>query len=158
LGECAAREHPNSLIVRTAWLYGRHGRHFPGAMLAQARKGGPLRVVNDQTGCPTWTCDLAQGLVSLLDRGCGILHLAGSGCCTWYGFAQAVLEEARRFEDLRPLVIEPITTAQLNRPAPRPHYSVLASMRLAELGIGPLPHWHDALSRFFADVKSGVRS
>jgi dTDP-4-dehydrorhamnose reductase len=151
LGECAAGEHPDSLVVRTAWLYGRHGRHFPGAILEQARKGGPLRVVNDQTGCPTWTRDLAQGLAGLLGGGRGILHLAGGGSCTWYGFALAVLEEAGKREPLPPVTVEPTSTAETGRPAPRPRYGVLESSRLAELGLAPLPHWRDALARFFSE-------
>ena len=150
LGERAVGEHPDSLVVRTAWLYGRHGRHFPGAILEQARKGGPLRVVNDQTGCPTWTRDLAQGLAGLLGGGRGILHLAGGGSCTWYGFALAVLEEAGRREPLPSVAVEPVSAAELGRGAPRPCYSVLESHRLTELGLAPLPHWRDALARFFS--------
>jgi dTDP-4-dehydrorhamnose reductase len=151
LGECAAGEHPDSLVVRSAWLYGRHGRHFPGAILEQARTGGPLHVVNDQTGCPTWTRDLAQGLAGLLGGGRGILHLAGGGSCSWYGFALAVLEEAGKREPLPPVTVEPMSTAELGRPAPRPRYSVLESSRLVELGLAPLPHWRDALARFFSE-------
>lgn len=150
MGECAVREHPDSLIVRTAWLYGRHGRHFPGAIVAQARKGAPLQVVDDQTGCPTWTRDLAQAMTGLVDCGQGILHLAGSGSCTWYEFASAIIDEARKHESLPAVTLGRTSTAELGRPAPRPGYSVLESTRIQELGIAALPHWRDALARFFS--------
>jgi dTDP-4-dehydrorhamnose reductase len=152
-GECAVREHPNSLIVRTAWLYGRHGRHFIGAILERARRGEPLRVVNDQAGCPTWTRHLSNALAALVEAEArGMFHVTGSGTCSWYEFARAIVEEAAVRGLAQPVPVEPITTSQLNRAAPRPAYSVLSNDRLRQLGLPPLPHWRDALRQFLAEA------
>ena len=152
-GEHAVREHPDHLVVRTAWVYGRYGRHFISAILQRAQRGQPLRVVQDQVGCPTWTRDLAQALAALLaSDATGIVHAAGGGFCSRHEFAAAVVEEAAA-RGLAPRVpVEPISSAEAPRPAPRPPYSVLNSRRLAQLGIGPLPEWRQALEQFLEDA------
>ena len=152
-GEHAVREHPDHLVVRTAWVYGRYGRHFISAILQRAQRGQPLRVVQDQVGCPTWTRDLAQALAALLaSDATGIVHAAGGGFCSRHEFAVAAVEEAAA-RGLAPWVpVEPISSAEAPRPAPRPPYSVLNSRRLAQLGIGPLPEWRQALEQFLEDA------
>lgn len=153
-GELAAQQHPRCLIVRTSWLYGRSGRHFVGTVLNRARRGETLRIVDDQVGCPTWTKHLARALVALLHTdAAGVLHAAGSGRCSWYEFASAILDEARSREELReaaPVVpITPIRSAELGRPAPRPAFSVLDCTRLQRLSVAPLPDWRSALREYF---------
>ncbi len=112
-----------ALILRTQWVYGPQGRNFPAAILARARSGQGLKVVDDQTGRPSYSMDLAAGALDLLERGAtGIYHLAGGSVATWYQFAKALLELA----GLREVSIEPCGSDAFPLPAKRPPYSVLA--------------------------------
>lgn len=107
-------------IARTSWLYGIHGKNFVETMLSLAEKP-ELKVVNDQTGCPTWTVDLANAIVEIInDKPYGIYHTCGGGCTTWYGFAKEVFNQAKLDVNLKPC-----TTEEFPRPAKRPHYSVM---------------------------------
>ena len=141
-GEAAAREAGDYLVVRTSWLYGAGGRHFVGTILARAREGQPLRVVDDQRGSPTWTADLAAVLAGLLERGAppGIYHATNSGDTTWYGLACEALRLAGIDAE-----ISPVTTEAFPRPARRPRYSVL-DCSATEALLGPIRHWRDALA------------
>jgi dTDP-4-dehydrorhamnose reductase len=131
--------------VRTQWLYGPRGKHFPGTMLRLARERGRLRVVDDQHGAPTSTLELAPALWDVLaSRATGLLHAACEGSCTWFGFAAAVLAAC----GLSGVRLEPCATADFPRPARRPAYSVLDSSRLARLRGRRLAHWKDALHAY----------
>src|SRR5438093_1045699 len=111
-----------------------------------------LRVVPDQVTAPTWARDVAAALARLLprlvrgDAPGGIYHLTNAGACSWYEFARAALALAGVDAE-----VEPITSAELAAPAPRPPYSVLANTRLAAIGEPPLRHWRDALAAYLAD-------
>lgn len=133
----------SSLIVRTAWLYGEHGPNFASTMLRLARERETLSVVDDQRGQPTWTHDLAEQIVRLVDSGArtGVFHGTSSGETTWFGFAQAVFEEA----GLDPARITPTDSASFVRPAPRPTYSVLGHDAWTQAGLAPLPDWRESL-------------
>ena len=136
---------PNTLVVRTAWLYGAHGRNFVNTIMRLASEQQALRVVADQRGCPTHAGDLATALAGLLATDLlGIVHATGAGDCTWYEFAHAIVSliGAR-------VAVHPITTPEAKRLALRPAYSVLDNRALAEAGI-VLPHWKDALVRFLS--------
>lgn len=138
----------SATVVRTAWVNGAHGANMAKTVLrlAEASTDQPLRFVDDQRGCPTFTADLARGLVRLaLDRRPGVFHLTNQGETTWFGFARATLEAA----GLDPDRVLPITTAELDppRPAPRPANSRLDNAALRLSGLPPLPHWQDALAR-----------
>jgi dTDP-4-dehydrorhamnose reductase len=142
----------NWLIVRTAWLYGRGGPNFVQTMVNAGRAGRPLTVVNDQVGSPTYTLDLAQATLELIDRGAsGIFHVSNSGQTTWYDFAAAIFEEF----GLRPQ-LSAILSAQwkASRPdsAPRPAYSVLDLSATERLLGRPMRPWRDALRAFKAEV------
>jgi dTDP-4-dehydrorhamnose reductase len=137
---------PAFLVVRTSWVFG-PGRNFVEAILRQARlrregeASGPLRVVDDQEGCPTYAADLAEGIRALVAAGAGgLVHLSNGGACTWWDFARAILDEAGHGE----LEIERGRTEELDLPAPRPRYSVLDCSRAASLGVVLRP-WRDAL-------------
>jgi len=148
-GERAAlEEHPGgTAIVRTQWLYGPRGAHFPRTIVKAARERGALRVVDDQTGSPTTTLELAPALWDVLaSEATGIFHGACEGACTWYGFTAAILAEC----GLGAVELEPCETADFPRPAPRPAYSVLDSSRLAALRGRPLAPWRDALRGYLA--------
>ena len=116
---------PGYLIIRTAWLYGKHGKNFVTTILQLAREQGHLRVVHDQTGSPTYTKDLVRGLLALLDRkATGIFHVTNDGSCTWYEFARTILELA----GMSQIPVQPITTQELHLPAPRPKFSASLSI------------------------------
>ena len=108
-------------IVRTSWLYGHHGKNFVETMLSLANKD-ELKVVDDQTGCPTWTVELSNGIAKILEENkpYGIYHVCGSGSTTWYGFAKQIFE----FSKLKVNLL-PCKTEEFPRPAARPHYSVM---------------------------------
>ena len=150
---------PEALVVRTSWLFG-PGRNFVVAIMDQAamrregRATGPLRVVSDQRGTPTYAGDLAEALVVLgrmmadADRSTservaprGLLHLTNGGETTWFSFARAILDLSGYTE----IAIEPTSTDSLDLPAARPAYSVLDCSRAGALGI-QLRDWRSALA------------
>jgi dTDP-4-dehydrorhamnose reductase len=134
-------------IARCQSIYGRGRKSFADAILARARAGEPLRVVTDQVVCPSYAPDLAEALASLIDRAPpGVYHVANDGWCSWYEFARAVLDES----GLGDTAIEPITAAELGRPAPRPANSRFVCDRLAAAtGSRPRP-WRDALRAYLS--------
>ncbi|HWC21302.1 MAG TPA: dTDP-4-dehydrorhamnose reductase [Flexivirga sp.] len=123
-GEWAIRAtNPDALIVRTAWLYGEHGPNFVKTMLRLAGERETLKVVDDQIGQPTWTKDLAAYVVDLIETGQpgGYYHGTSSGTTSWCGFAKEIF----RLAGLDAERVNPCTTNDFPRPAPRPAYSVL---------------------------------
>jgi dTDP-4-dehydrorhamnose reductase len=131
-------------IVRTAWLFGDVGQNIVKTVLKLAREQEILKFVNDQTGCPTYAADLAAAIAGLIQTNAfGIYHITNEGHCTWFEFVQEILEAA----GIKKTKVEPISSAELSRPAPRPHYSVLAKDSLHSIGI-TMPVYQDALRRF----------
>ena len=154
-GEWAVQaECPRSWIVRTAWLYGAGGKNFAATMQRLAGERDTLTVVADQVGQPTWTADLADGIIRLVaaEAPFGIWHGTATGQTSWHGFAQAVFEEL----GLDPQRVRPITTADFPTTASRPAYSVLAHDMWAAAGIEALPDWRDALHRAAPSVLGAV--
>ena len=144
-GEQAIREvHARHIIVRTAWLYGRGGTNFVDTVLRRAQAGESLKVVDDQRGSPTWTSDLASGLIRLATLGqLGTYHLTNSGECTWWEFASYIVRRAGLAT-----TVDKNTTAELGRPAPRPAYSVLCAQLYERVTGDRMPHWQDAIDRY----------
>ncbi|MGW4460706.1 dTDP-4-dehydrorhamnose reductase [Micromonospora sp. NPDC004704] len=134
-------------VVRTAWLYGTHGRNFVNTMLRLAAEREHLTVVDDQLGQPTWSHALASRLVELGDAArsgaapAGIYHGTASGQTTWFGLARAVFE----LSGLDPSRVRPTTSENYPLPAPRPAYSVLGHDRWRSAGLAPMPDWHEML-------------
>jgi len=143
-GEIAALTGcPNSLVVRTAWLYGHAGNNFVKTMMKLAVEKPFLEVVGDQRGCPTNADDLARALKDLAASDLrGICHVTNTGDCTWHEFAEAIVSLMGLS-----IPVRPITTEQMGRLARRPPYSVLSQCRLGTVR-APLPHWKDSLARF----------
>lgn len=130
------------LIVRTSWLYAPWGKNFVLTIASLARQKESLRVVHDQRGRPTSAEGLAATIVVLLERGArGVLHATDGGECTWFELAAHVVRTIGA-----PCRVEPCTTAEFPRPAPRPAYSVL-DLSETEALIGPMTPWPDAVAR-----------
>jgi dTDP-4-dehydrorhamnose reductase len=155
-GEQAVLEQcPSAYVVRTAWVYGAVGRNFVKTMARLAAQRDTLTVVDDQNGSPTWSTDLARGLVELALSNAtpGIYHYTNDGEVTWCGFARAVMEELG--ED--PGKVHPITTEDLPLPASRPAYSVLSARRWLDAGLPPPRPWRAALAAAFAAHPNELR-
>jgi dTDP-4-dehydrorhamnose reductase len=129
------------LVVRTAWLYGAHGGCFPRTIARVAREKGEVSVVDDQVGQPTWTVDVADLVVRLVEAGvpAGTYHATSSGQCSWFDFAREVVAA----DGLDPAIVTPTTSDQFVRPAPRPAYSVLGHDALVRHGVDPIGDWRE---------------
>lgn len=153
-GEQAVRElaPDHAYVVRTSWVYGAHGNNFVKTMAKLERSHPTLTVVDDQTGSPTWTYDLAGRLIDLAtsDQPPAIYHLSGRGRTTWYGFTRAIFEELGQ----DPERVQPTTTDKFPRPAPRPAFSVLSDAEWLAAGLPPMMEWRDALAAAFAADRS----
>jgi dTDP-4-dehydrorhamnose reductase len=149
-GEAAVRTLmlERGYIVRTAWLYGEHGRNFVATILQSAGRGTALNVVDDVVGQPTWSLELAKQLTALGQAAVtgeappGIYHGTAAGSTTWYGLARAVLE----LSGLDPGLAQPVASDTHARPARWPSFSVLDHKCWARTGIAPLAHWHSMLA------------
>ena len=139
-----ATANADHAVVRSSWLFGAGGRNFVDTMLRLGAERDQLRVVDDQVGCPTYAGHLAEALVKIAEsKPKGILHVAGGGACSWFELARAALQE----QNIRTR-IEPCTTAEFPRPAPRPAYSVLGSTRP---DAPTLPPWRDGLRAYLRE-------
>jgi dTDP-4-dehydrorhamnose reductase len=137
--------YPAAQVVRTAWVYGQNGGNFVKTMLRLAGERDTVRVVDDQHGSPTWSHDLARGIVALAESAAapGIYHCTAQGETTWFGFAQAIFSAA----GLDPVRVLASTSVDFVRPAPRPAYSMLSHAKWDAAGLAPMLGWPDALAR-----------
>lgn len=149
---------PSSLIVRMSSLFGKAGArgkggNFVDTILAKAKAGEPLRVVDDIVMSPTYTCDAARALRIILERPSpGIVHLANRGHCSWFEFAKRALELA----EMAP-VVEPVSASEYPTRAPRPRNSALCSLRMdAQPGLDLQP-WEKALRDYLQDRSASDR-
>lgn len=135
--------HPGAYVVRTAWVYGQTGGNFVKTMLRLAATNDTVSVVDDQRGSPTWSQDLARGLVALVrsDAAPGVYHCTNSGDTTWFEFTRAIFAAA----GLDPQRVLPTTSEAFVRPAPRPAYSVLSPEKWLAAGLPTMPSWLSAL-------------
>ena len=142
---------PQAIVVRTAWLYtGGTGKDFVAVMRRLAAGDGPVDVVDDQSGSPTYVADLAAALLQVAGGGITgpILHAANEGATSRFEQARAVFEEC----GADPQRVRPVSTAQFPRPAARPVYSALGGRESAEHGLTPLRPWRSALVAALAAV------
>lgn len=138
------------VILRTSWVYSRHGRNFLLTIERLARERTRLTIVADQRGTPNWARELARATVTLAGIGrdklsalAGIYHLSGQGETTWHGFAKAIVASMRL---ARAVEVEPIATVDYPTPARRPAYSVLDATKLERAFGLVLPRWEHSLS------------
>lgn len=144
-GEAAVRSiaPETSYVVRTAWLYGAGGPNFAKTMVRLAASHDTVSVVTDQVGQPTWTADLADQVVAMLDADApaGIYHGTNGGRGSWFDFTRAIFAEV----GLDPERVLPTDSSAFVRPAPRPAFSVLGHDGWRRAGLAPMRDWRDAL-------------
>ncbi len=140
-----------SVIVRSSWLFGANGKCFPKSIIQAAVQGKELRVVDDQTGIPTYTQDLTGAIAHLveLDPEPGIYNIANSGQANWHELAIATLAAA----DID-AKITAISSEDWPAAAKRPKYSVLDCSKFHSLGLSPLPDWRDSVRRFVQELRA----
>jgi len=148
-GELVTLEHArNSLVVRTGWLFGSGGKNFVSTVLRHAAEGVEVRVVDDQSGGPTWTADLAEAVAGLLESGVrGVFHAANSGVATWHELASEALKLKGYDAPSR------VSTTEWGAAAPRPAFSAL-DLTGTEICLGRvMPHWRNALQSFLKEAR-----
>jgi dTDP-4-dehydrorhamnose reductase len=140
-GEAAVREmNPRHFVIRTAWLYHKQGSNFLNTMRSLAG-GGPLRIVSDQYGSPTYAPHLASAIAKVLQNApWGTYHMAGLGAASWFDLASALFQRLGS-----PTPLAPVSSAEFPRPAPRPRYSVLTTLQDPEI---LLPSWQDGVEEY----------
>jgi dTDP-4-dehydrorhamnose reductase len=153
-GEQLVREAlPAHHIVRTAWVNGARGNNFVKTMLRVGRERDVVRVVDDQTGSPTFTRDLAASIRELAVTGCyGTVNRTNEGSCTWFDLAAATFDLTGIDVDLQRQGSD-----ALERPAPRPGWSVLDSTHAQASGRSLLPAWRDGLTALLDELDQTVR-
>lgn len=138
-------------LIRTAWLYGPHGKNFVDTIIRLASEKPELNVVMDQVGSPTYTGDLAKEIKEIVEKGItGIYHVTNSGSCSWFEFAKKILEISKIKKP-----VKPTTSIEFKRPAKRPAYSILVNKNLEKCGIAKMRPWQDALKYYLEAEKNG---
>ena len=134
---------PNSLIIRTAWLYSTFGNNFVKTMIRLGREKQELGVIFDQVGTPTYARDLAVAIFAAIEQGIvpGIYHFSNEGVTSWYDFTKAI----HRIAGIKTCNVRPLHTAEYPTPAARPHYSVLDKTKFKETYHIEIPYWEDSL-------------
>ena len=161
LGESLLMEETAAyFIVRTAWLYGVHGKNFVSTMLRLMNEREEVMVVADQRGTPTFSRDLAEALCAVVESNShayGIYHYTNDGETTWHEFASLTYVWGRRSGLLhRDCVVRPITTDMYPTKATRPKYSVLSKDKIRRVFNLTIPSWQDALDRFLSEIAEGA--
>lgn len=161
-GENEALEKcPATWILRTAWLYGKHGNNFVHTMLRLMKEKAELKVVNDQRGTPTWARDLCIAIATFIEASAsdkplpyGIYHFSNEGNITWFDFAREIYHlgtEKGELDSSRPFSLIPCTSAEFPAKVRRPPYSVLDKSKIrAALGYD-IPDWKESLAAFMAE-------
>lgn len=143
--ELALQVNPDSVVIRTSWVYSSYGNNFVKTMLRLMQSRTEINVVADQTGSPTYAADLAEAIIQMIASGewkGGVYHFSNEGVITWHEFAEAI----QRYTHLD-CTVHPIPTAQYPTPAKRPRYSVMAKEKIQQTyGITLVP-WRSSLYR-----------
>lgn len=145
---------PDSIIVRTAWVYGIYGQNFLKSILRLASERQELRVVDDQLGTPTWTADIVRAMWALITANAvGTCHFTNEGVASWYDFSDAIVANAKSYgmpitvRNIMPIPSEAYPTA-----AKRPHYSVLSNKKIRGELEYDIPHWRSSLDDMFSQL------
>lgn len=145
-GELAAiTAQPETLVIRTSWVYSSFGNNFVKTMLRLGKERDQLSVIFDQIGSPTYARDLARAMLSIITQNVepfrGIYHYSNEGVCSWYDFAHAIFE----LQDLDCQLL-PIETSEYPTPAQRPAFSLLNKQKIKTTFGLEIPHWRDSLT------------
>ena len=141
--ESVIRSCPGSMVIRTAWLYSTFGNNFVKTMIRLGKERDSLGVVFDQIGTPTYARDLAQAIMTAVEKGIvpGVYHFTNEGVCSWFDFTRAI----HRIEGIDDCQVRPIHTEEYPVPAKRPHYSVLDKSKISKTYGIEIRWWEDAL-------------
>ncbi|NBI28715.1 dTDP-4-dehydrorhamnose reductase [Chengkuizengella marina] len=150
-GEQFVRElHSKFYIVRTSWLYGKHGHNFVKTMLTLANEKDSISVISDQIGCPTYTLDLSERISQIIHTDkYGTYHISNTGSCSWYEFAESIFKNKKITIEL-----QQIHSKMFENDTPRPPYSVLGDRALILNGFNKMRNWKDALVAFLSDLEN----
>jgi len=154
--EIEALRHPETIVIRTSWLYSTFGNNFVKTILKRAKEKDEIKVVYDQVGSPTYAEDLARAILSIINENInrknffkrGIYHFTNQGLCSWYDFAYEIIS----YFNL-PCKVIPILTEEYPTPAKRPAYSVLDCKKYKETFEQEIPYWRDSLHRCLSTLK-----
>ena len=144
---------PESIIIRTAWLYSPYGHNFVKTMMRLGVEQSELRVVYDQIGTPTYSADLAQAIYTILSARQwvpGIYHFSNEGVCSWYDFTKAI----HRIAGINSCHITPVTTDDYPTAATRPHFSVLDKSKIKSTFGIEIPYWEESLEKCIARINN----
>ena len=152
----ALAANPDSVIIRTSWLFSEYGNNFVKTMIRLAGERDNLSIVHDQTGSPTYAGDLAQAIIALLQQPVaprGIYHYGGNKSVTWYEFAQAIFQAAQQqAPNFRVPQLNAITTDQYPLPAPRPAYSIMDCQKIENKCGIKASDWQKALNEIIGKL------
>lgn len=139
------------VIIRTAWLYSEFGKNFCKTMLNLTATKPALKVVFDQCGTPTYALDLANAIITILQKPqVGIFHFSNEGVCSWYDFTQMIAKIAGHTD----CDIQPCYSSEYPSPVTRPSYSVLDKRTIKEKFGVKVPYWVDSLEKCIANLKN----
>ena len=149
-------ENPNSVVIRTSWLYSEFGNNFVKTMLRLGKERDSLNVVFDQVGTPTYAADLAQTILSIIQISekdpanfiPGIYHYSNEGVASWYDFSKAIFEISEV-----ECTINPVLSSQFPTPAKRPNFSVLNKSKIRNIFSIEIPYWRDSLKICLEKIK-----
>ena len=157
-GEIALlKESAGSVVIRTSWLYSRHGNNFLKTMIRLGEERDQLKVVYDQIGSPTFSGDLAKAILEIISKTVsnkvswkpGIYNYSNEGVCSWYDFARSIHEVSGIT-----CTVHPITTEEYPTPAKRPAYSVLNKSKIKRIFGLEIPYWRDSLKVCIQEMKN----
>jgi dTDP-4-dehydrorhamnose reductase len=157
-----ASANPRHFILRTAWLYGVHGKNFVTTMLRLMSERDEVSVVDDQHGTPTYAVDLASAICAIIDADSdnfGFYHYTNEGQTTWYHFAGAIQEMGLQLGLLKKQCrMVPTTTDRYPTKAIRPRYSVLSKKKISSTFGLAIPSWRNGLERYLQELVGEGRS
>ena len=151
-GEQNAQAHcKNTVIIRTAWLYSTFGNNFVKTMIRLGKEKEQLGVIFDQIGTPTYAGDLADAIMTVINKGIvpGVYHFSNEGTISWYDFTKAI----HRIAGIKACKVNPLHTEEYPTPAARPHYSVLDKTKIKQTYGIEVPYWQDSLAECIAKLK-----
>lgn len=147
--EAIRKAGDNHLIIRVAWLCGRYGGNFIKTMLRLGKERDTLKVVNDQTGSPTFTENVVKNTMALIKSDQrGTFHLTSKGKVTWFDLAQEIF----RIADLQ-IVVAPVTSEEFKTEAKRPHYSKMDTSKIAQVEGVEIEDWKVGLQRLISKLR-----